>query len=328
MITVQSMTSTKTEDTEATVKEIGLLADAGCDIIRCAVNTEKAAESLKNIVNSVSIPVVADVHFDYRLALAAIKNGASKLRINPSNIGSERKIREVIAAAKDADIPIRIGVNGGSLDNAIKAKFGNTAEALAESALLEAALFEKHGFADIVISVKSSDVIKTVGANRILAAKCDYPLHIGVTEAGGGAFALTKSAIGIGALLLDGIGDTIRVSLSAPPIEEIYAGLDILRALKLRRDSVEIISCPTCGRTEYDVIGISAALRDAVKNIKKPLKIAVMGCIVNGIGEASDADFGVAGGYGESIIFKNGVKLFSVSNDRVLDVLLEMAEKE
>ncbi len=327
-ITVQSMTSTRTEDILATMDEIRALAAARCDIVRCAVNTQNAAEALKTIIKAASIPVVADVHFDYRLALSAIANGAAKLRINPSNIGSERKVAEVIAAAKDKGVPIRIGVNGGSLDKAVQARLGNSAEALAKSALSEVALFERLGFTDIIISVKSSDVQKTVAANRILAAKCDYPLHLGVTEAGGGALALAKSAIGIGALLLEGIGDTIRVSLTAPPVEEVYAGLNILRALGLRRDGAEIVSCPTCGRAELDVIGISAALREALKGVRKPLKIAVMGCVVNGIGEAEEADFAVAGGKFESVIFENGVKICTVPNDNVLKTLLQMAKKE
>lgn len=327
-ITVQSMTNTITENYLSTINQINALTESGCDIVRVAVNTVSAAEAVKKIVDAVSIPVVADIHFDYKLAILAMKNGIHKIRINPSNIGSSLKVGEVVAAAKDYGLPIRIGVNGGSLDKEIKAKYGNSAEALAESALKQVAELERFGFNDIVISLKSSDTIKTVAANRIVSSRCDYPLHLGVTEAGGGALALAKSYIGIGSLLLDNIGDTIRVSLSASPLEEIKAALDILYALKLRKDFVEVVSCPTCGRTEYDVIGVSAKLREIVKDIKKPLKIAVMGCIVNGIGESEDADLGIAGGKEKSIIFEKGKKLFTVDNDKVLDTIIGLLEKK
>ena len=323
-ITIQSMTNTRTEDVDATVAQILRLERAGCDIVRVSVNTADAAAAIPAIRSRISLPLVADIHFDYKLALASIRNGVDKIRINPSNIGSESALKEVVSSAKDAGIPIRVGVNGGSLEKASLEKYGYTAEALADSALRNVALLEKLGFDDIVISAKCSDVKMNADAYRILSQKTDYPLHVGVTEAGGGDLALAKSYAGIGSLLLDGIGDTIRVSLTGDPIEEVYAADNLLKAVGVRREFVNVVSCPTCARTEIPVAAIAERIRQATSDVTKPLTVAVMGCVVNGVGEGAHADIGVAGGREKSAIMKKGKILKTVPNDRILEELLRM----
>lgn len=322
-LTIQSMTNTKTEDVAATVAQILRLQRAGCDIVRMSVNNDAAAAAIGEIKKRVDIPLVADIHFDYKLALESIRNGIDKIRINPSNIGGERAVSEVVRAAKDAGIPIRVGVNGGSLEKESLARYGFSARALAESALKEVSLLEKFGFDDIVISAKCSDVKMNTEAYRILKEKSEYPLHIGVTEAGGGDLALAKSYAGIGALLLDEIGDTIRVSLTGDPVEEVYAADNLLKAIGIRKNFVEVISCPTCARTEIKVAELSEAVRKATAHIKKHFTVAVMGCVVNGIGEGAHADVGVAGGRDYSAIIKKGEILRKVPNDRILDELMQ-----
>ena len=322
-LTIQSMTNTKTEDVAATVAQILRLQRAGCDIVRMSVNNDAAAAAIGEIKKRVDIPLVADIHFDYKLALESIRNGIDKIRINPSNIGGERAVSEVVRAAKDAGIPIRVGVNGGSLEKESLARYGFSARALAESALKEVSLLEKFGFDDIVISAKCSDVKMNTEAYRILKEKNEYPLHIGVTEAGGGDLALAKSYAGIGALLLDEIGDTIRVSLTGDPVEEVYAADNLLKAIGIRKNFVEVISCPTCARTEIKVAELSEAGRNATAHIKKHFTVAVMGCVVNGIGEGAHADVGVAGGRDYSAIIKKGEILRKVPNDRILDELMQ-----
>ena len=321
-ITVQSMTNTKTEDVSATVSQILRLERAGCDIVRMSVNTEDAAQAVKEINKQVAGPLVADIHFDHRLALLSIKNGIDKIRINPSNIGSETAVKEVVKAAKDSGIPIRVGVNGGSLEKESLEKYGFTPEALADSALRNVSLLEKFGFEDIVISAKCSDVRMNTEAYRILSKKTNYPLHIGVTEAGGGDLALAKSYAGIGSLLLDHIGDTIRVSITGDPVQEVYAGDLLLKAVGYRKNFVEVISCPTCGRTEINVYELSEAVKRATAHIKKHFTIAVMGCVVNGIGEGKNADIGVAGGKEKSVIMRRGEIVKTVPNDQILVELL------
>ena len=321
-ITVQSMTNTRTEDVPATVDQIQRLQRAGCDIVRISVNTPAAAAAVKEIRRQIVVPLVADIHFDHNLAISSIENGIDKIRINPSNIGNESDLREVVAAAKDHGIPIRVGVNGGSLEKASIDKYGFTADALADSALRNVSLLEKFGFEDIVISAKCSDVKMNADAYRILSAKTDYPLHVGVTEAGGGDLALAKSYAGIGALLLDGIGDTIRVSVTGSPIEEVYAGDLLLKAVGIRKDFVEVISCPTCARTEIAVEALAGEIRRVTADIHKHFTIAVMGCVVNGIGEGKRADIGVAGGREKSVIMRKGEIVRTVSNDSILDELL------
>lgn len=326
-VSVQSMTNVPTADGAKLLAQINSLHDAGADIVRATVNSEEALNGFSFACKNTNIPLVADIHFDYRLAIKACIAGASKIRINPGNIGSEQGIRELVAVLKDKGVPVRIGVNGGSLDKDVLAKYGDTPEGLAESALKHARILEKLGFYDIVLSVKASDVQSTIKANRILNTRCEYPLHIGVTESGGGELALIKSAIGIGTLLEEGIGDTIRVSLSDDPIKEVIAGLNILRAVGLDNDFVNVISCPTCGRTEFDVIGTASALREKTEHIRKKLTIAVMGCTVNGLGEGKKADFGVAGGKDKSILFKKGEMLEIINNENVLTRLLELTEE-
>ena len=326
-VTVQSMTNTRTEDVLATVAQIKRLKRAGCDIVRMSVNTSAAAEAIKAIKREVDVPLVADIHFDHTLALRAIENGIDKIRINPSNIGGEKSLREVAAAAKDQGIPIRVGVNGGSLESSSLERFGYSAEALADSALKSVSMLEKCGFYDIVISAKCSEVAMNVATYRILSEKCDYPLHIGVTEAGGGDLALAKSYIGIGSLLLDGIGDTIRVSITGDPVQEVYAADTMLRAIGLRKDFVEVISCPTCARTEINVEALAAEVRRATAHIRKRYTVAVMGCVVNGVGEGKHADIGIAGGKEKSALIKHGELIRTVSNDKILEELLrEMKE--
>lgn len=314
-IAVQSMTNTVTKNADATSAQINALTDAGCDIVRVAVADAADAEALGDIKKRIKVPLVADIHFDYRLAVAAVRNGADKIRINPGNIGSGDGLKKIISAAKERGVAIRIGVNGGSLGKDILARFGNTPAALAESALEYVRRFEDMGFDNIVLSVKSSDVRKTVDACRILAKECDYPQHIGVTESGSGESARVKSAIGIGALLLDGIGDTIRVSLTDNPVEEVLFAKEILRAVGKDKNYCEVISCPSCGRCGINLIAVAQEIKEYVKDIKKPMKIAVMGCAVNGPGEAADADLGLAGGQGKAVFFKNGKVFRTVAAD-------------
>ena len=299
------------------------LERSGCEIVRMSVNTPAAADAIPEIKRQTHIPLVADIHFDHSLAIASIKNGIDKIRINPSNIGSESKVAEVVAAAKDAGIPIRVGVNGGSLEKESIEKFGFSARALADSALRNVKMLEKFGFEDIVISAKCSDVRMNTQAYRILSDVTNYPLHIGVTEAGGGDLALAKSYAGIGALLLDQIGDTIRVSLTGDPVEEVYAAENLLKATGYRKEFVEVISCPTCARTEIKVEELADRIRKETAHIQKRFTVAVMGCVVNGIGEGKNADVGVAGGKEKSAIIKKGEIVRTVSNDRILEELMK-----
>ena len=327
-VTVQSMTNTKTEDVAATVAQILALEAVGCQIVRCAVPTMEAAEALSEIKKQIHIPLVADIHFDYKLAIAAAEGGASKIRINPGNIGGEDRVKAVVDVCKEKNIPIRIGVNGGSLDKKLLEKYGHpTAEALVESAFEHIALLEKYDFHDTCVSMKSSTVPTMVEAARLFRSKCDYPLHIGVTETGPVKQGLIKSAMGIGALLLDGIGDTIRVSLTDDPVEEVYAAKDILKAAGLRKEGVNIISCPTCGRTRIDLIGLVNQVDEALKNCEKPITVAVMGCVVNGPGEAREADIGIAGGDGWGMIFEKGEQVDKLPYDELLPALLARIEK-
>ena len=319
-IKIQSMLNVKTTDVEACLKQTEKLKEAGCHIVRLGVPDEASARSLKEFVKYSPLPVVADIHYDYRLALKSIEAGVHKLRINPGNIGAKDKVKAVADAAKFAKIPIRVGVNSGSVEKDLLERFGNTPKALVESAKRNVALLEDFGFSDIVISVKSSSVKDTVESYRLLFRETNYPLHLGVTEAGGGEMAKTKSAIGIGSLLLDGIGDTVRVSLTGDPVEEITAAKRILRAIRLDKNYAEIISCPTCARTECDVEGLRNEIEKLTENVKKPLVIAVMGCTVNGLGEGKEADLGIAGGKGKSVLFKKGIAVKTVNN---LDILQE-----
>lgn len=322
-ISVQSMTTTDPRDIDATIRQIKELEAANCDIVRVAILDIESARNIKKIKEHINIPLVADIHFDYRLAIEAVNNGIDKLRINPGNIGNENKVREVVAAAKDAKLPIRIGVNAGSLKRDFLEKYGNTSAAMAESALEEVAILEKYGFEDIVISLKASSVEKTVDAYRYVSQRVNYPLHLGITEAGTQWSGTIKSSIGIGALLLDGIGDTLRVSLTAHPVEEIRVGLEILKSLGLRHEGIEIISCPTCGRCNIDLFSIVKKVEERIRDIKKPLKIAVMGCVVNGPGEAREADIGIAGGRGQVVLFKKGNVVGTYRENEAVDVLVE-----
>jgi (E)-4-hydroxy-3-methylbut-2-enyl-diphosphate synthase len=318
------MTNTDTSDVDATVRQILALEEAGCDIIRVSVPDMPSARALKAIKRHIHIPLVADIHFDYRLAIAAIDNGADKLRINPGNIGSAERVKAVVDAAKEHSVPIRIGVNSGSLEKDILAKYeGRTPEALVESAVNNAKLLEDMGFYDIVISIKSSDVMDTIEAYRLISQQVDYPLHVGVTEAGTVWSGTIKSCVGIGTLLAEGIGDTLRVSLTGDPVEEVRVGIAVLKALGFRKEGVEIISCPTCARCNIDLIEIANEVERRTQYIKKPLKVAVMGCAVNGPGEASAADVGIAGGKGEGLLFKNGNIVKKVPQDKLVDALME-----
>lgn len=327
-ITIQSMTNTDTRNAENTIKQIQELEKVGCEIIRVAVPDMEAAMAIKEIKKSINIPLVGDIHFDYKLALEAINNGVDGLRINPGNIGSELKIKEVVAAAKEHAVPIRIGVNTGSLEKDILEKYGvPTSEALVESALRHVSILEKYSFYDVVISVKSSNVLDNIKSYRLLSEKTKYPLHIGVTEAGTIFSGTIKSSIGIGALLCEGIGDTIRVSLTDSPIEEVKVGKEILKSCGLRSFGVEIIACPTCGRTNIDLIGLAKKAEEILLNINKPIKVAIMGCAVNGPGEAREADIGIAGGFGEGLIFKKGKILRKVPEDKLLEELIKEIEE-
>lgn len=327
-VLIQSMTNTKTENVEATVAQILELEKAGCEIIRVAVPTMEAAKAIKEIKRQINIPLVADIHFDYRLAIEAIENGVDKIRLNPGNIGSIERVAAVVKAAKSKGVSIRIGVNGGSLDKTMYEKHGGlTAEALVESALEHVKILESLDFYDIAISIKASDIPITVKAYRLLSEVVDYPLHLGITEAGTKFASTVKSSIGIGALLLDGIGDTIRVTMTDEPAEELIVAKKILEALNLRRFGIQMISCPTCGRTEVDLIELAKKVEACTQDIDKSMTIAIMGCSVNGPGEAREADIGIAGGKGEYLLFKKGLVIRKVKEEDVLSVLLDEIEK-
>ena len=324
----QSMLNTKTTDVAGSLAQINQLKAAGCQIARLAVPNMEAAKTFADICKESPLPLVADIHFDYKLAIAAAEGGASKIRINPGNIGGEDRVKAVVDICKDKKIPIRIGVNGGSLDKKLLEKYGHpTAEALVESAFEHLALLEKFGFYDSCVSMKSSTVPTMVASARLFRSKCDYPLHIGVTETGPVRMGLMKSAMGIGALLLDGIGDTIRVSLTDDPVEEVYAAKDILRAAGLRKEGVNIISCPTCGRTQIDLIGLVNKVDEALKDCQKPITVAVMGCVVNGPGEAREADIGIAGGDGCGMLFEKGQQVAKLPYEDLLPALLKRIEE-
>lgn len=321
-IYVQSMLNTPSYDIEASVRQAKRLEEAGCDIIRAAIPDEKALELIPAIKKEVSVPLVADIHFDYRLALKSAELGIDKIRINPGNIGGQDRVKAVAEICRQKNIPIRIGVNSGSLEREILAKYGApTAEALVESALGHAALLEQCDFDDIVISIKSSDVKTMIDAYRLLAQKCEYPLHLGVTEAGTARMGLIKSAVGIGSLLCDGIGETIRVSLTADPVEEVYAAKDILKAVG-KGNGVKLVSCPTCGRTRIDLISLAQKVEAAIKDLGKDITVAVMGCVVNGPGEAREADIGIAGGDGCAVLFKKGEVIRKIPEDKILEELI------
>ncbi|BDA09776.1 4-hydroxy-3-methylbut-2-en-1-yl diphosphate synthase (flavodoxin) [Megamonas funiformis] len=327
-ISVQSMTNTKTTDTNATVAQIKALVDAGCDIVRVAVPDMSAAENIYNIKNQVDVPLVADIHFDYRLALKAIEQGIDALRINPGNIGDEERVKAVVEAAKIRNIPIRIGVNAGSLDKKLLAKYGKvTAEALVESALEHIKILEKLNFYDIKISLKAHDVPLTLDAYRLMSETVDYPLHLGITEAGTVNTGIIKSAVGIGALLAEGIGDTFRISLTGDPVNEVKVANEILKALGLKEYGPTLISCPTCGRCNIDLPSIAEKVEQRLSGITKPIKVAVMGCVVNGPGEARDADIGIAGGKGEGLVFRKGEVINKVPEDKLVDALFEELDK-
>lgn len=321
-ILIQSMTNTQTEDVEATVAQVEQLQKAGCEIIRCAVPTMEAAEALREIKARVSIPVVADIHFDYRLAIAAIENGADKIRINPGNIGSPDRIKAVVDAAKKRNIPIRVGVNSGSLEKELVEKYhGVTAEGIVESALDKVHMIEELGYDNLVVSIKSSDVLMCVKAHEIISKEIDYPLHVGITESGTLTSGNIKSSIGLGLILNQGIGDTIRVSLTGDPVEEIKSAKLILRTLGLRKGGIEVVSCPTCGRTQIDLISLANQVEQVVADYPLDIKVAVMGCVVNGPGEAKEADLGVAGGIGEGLLMKHGEVIKKVPEEQLLDAL-------
>lgn len=321
-ILIQSMTNTKTEDVAATVAQIKHLEAAGCDIIRCAVPTMEAAEALTEIKKQVEIPVVADIHFDYRLAIAAMEHGADKIRINPGNIGSAERVKAVVDAAKERNIPIRVGVNSGSLEKELVEKYhGVTAEGIVESALDKVKMIEDLGYDNLVISIKSSDVLMCVKAHELIAAQTNHPLHVGITEAGTIISGNIKSAIGLGLILHQGIGDTIRVSLTGDPLEEIKSAKLILKTLGLRKGGIEVVSCPTCGRTKIDLIGLANQVENMVADIPLDIKVAVMGCVVNGPGEAKEADIGIAGGIGEGLIIKHGEVYKKVPEGELLEAL-------
>ena len=322
-ILIQSMTNTKTEDVEATVKQIKELTVAGCDIIRCAVPTMEAAKALKKIKKQISIPLVADIHFDYRLAIAAMENGADKIRINPGNIGSLDRVKAVVDVAKERNIPIRVGVNSGSLEKHILEKYGRvTAEGIVESALDKVKIIEDLGYDNLVISIKSSDVLMCVKAHELIADKTKYPLHVGITESGTVTSGNIKSAIGLGLILSQGIGDTIRVSLTGDPVEEIRSANLILKTLGLKQGGISVVSCPTCGRTQIDLIGLATKVEKLVEKYQNlDIKVAVMGCVVNGPGEAKEADLGIAGGNGVGILMKKGEIIKKVPEEELLKAL-------
>ena len=323
-ILIQSMTNTRTEDIKDTIAQIHRLEQAGCDIIRCTVPTMEAAKAVAQIKKEIKIPLVADIHFDYKMAIAAIENGADKIRINPGNIGNQDRVQAVVSAAKERNIPIRIGVNSGSLEkNLIEKYHGVTAEGIVESALDKVKMVEDLGYENLVVSIKSSDVMMCVKAHELLAQQTQYPLHVGITEAGTVTSGNIKSALGLGIILNQGIGDTIRVSLTGDPVEEIKSAKLILRTLGLRKGGIEVVSCPTCGRTRIDLISLATKVEDMVQDIPLDIKVAVMGCVVNGPGEAKEADIGIAGGDGEGLLIKHGEIIKKVPEQELLNVLRE-----
>ena len=323
-ILIQSMTNTKTEDVEATVAQILALEKAGCEIIRCTVPTLEAAKALAEIKKRIHIPLVADIHFDYRMAIAAIENGADKIRINPGNIGSPENLKAVVEAAKERNIPIRVGVNSGSLEKSLVEKYGGvTAEGIVESALDKVRMIEEYDYDNLVISIKSSDCMMCVKAHELLAGKTPYPLHVGITESGTVQSGNIKSAIGLGIILHQGIGDTIRVSLTGDPVEEIKSAKLILRTLGLRKGGIEVVSCPTCGRTQIDLIGLATQVEQLVENYDYDIKVAVMGCAVNGPGEAKEADLGIAGGRSEGLLIRRGEIIRKIPEEKLLVALKE-----
>ncbi len=326
-VSIQSMTNTRTDDVEATLRQIRELAAAGCEIIRVAVPDMAAAKAVGKIKEQCPLPLVVDIHFDYKLALEAIAAGADKVRINPGNIGSEDRVKAVADACRQKNIPIRIGVNGGSLEKPLLAKYGGVCpEAMVESAFGHIRLLNKFDFDDICVSLKSSSVPMTMKAYQIMSQESNYPLHIGVTEAGTVRMGTLKSAVGIGGLLALGIGDTMRVSLSADPVEEVYAARDILKAAGIRKEGAELVSCPTCGRTRIDLISLAGEVEERLKTVDKPITVAVMGCVVNGPGEASAADCGIAGGVGEGLLFKKGQIIKKVPQDQLVDELFALID--
>lgn len=321
-VLIQSMTNTRTTDVEATVEQIHRLEKAGCDIIRCAVPDMAAAAALSEIKSRIAIPLVADIHFDYRLAIAAMEHGADKIRINPGNIGSSDKVRAVVECAKEKGIPIRVGVNSGSLEKPLIKKYGRvTAEGIVESAMDKVRMLEKLDFHNIVVSIKSSDVLMCVRAHELIAECCPYPLHVGITESGTVRSGNIKSAVGLGIILHEGIGDTIRVSLTGDTLEEVYSAKLILKSLGLRKGGIEVVSCPTCGRTQIDLIGLAQRVEELVADIPLDIKVAVMGCVVNGPGEAREADIGIAGGVGEGLLIKKGEIIKKLPEDELLAAL-------
>ena len=327
-VTVQSMLNVIASDAAGNIRQAVALEQAGCEIVRMSVPDQAAVRSFGQVREHISIPLVADIHFDYRMAIESVAAGADKIRINPGNIGDESRVKQVVDACRAAGVPIRIGVNSGSVEREILAKYGGpTPQALVDSALHHAAILEKFDFYDTVISIKSSSVPDMVQAYRLAAQQCDYPLHLGVTEAGTAHMGLIKSAAGIGSLLMDGIGDTIRVSLTAEPVQEVYAGHDILNALGLRTDRPQLVSCPTCGRTKIDMIAIAGEVEKRLAGCHKPIKVAVMGCAVNGPGEARSADVGIAGGDGEGLLFRKGEILYKVPQDKLVDALMAEIER-
>ena len=327
-VLVQSMLNVPAADIDGSVKQAVELEKAGCQVIRFAIPDEAALNLVEPIKNAVSVPLVADIHFDYKLALGAAERGIDKIRINPGNIGAEDRVKAVADICNQKQIPIRIGVNSGSLEKEILAKYGSpTPEAMVESAMYHASLLEKFDFSDIVISIKSSNVNTMIKAYELAHERCDYPLHLGVTEAGTERMGIIKSAVGIGSLLTHGIGDTIRVSLTDNPVKEVYAAFDILKAIGLKNDTPYLISCPTCGRTKIDLVGLANKVEERLRDVKKPIKVAVMGCIVNGPGEAREADIDIAGGDGCGLIFKKGEILRKVDEDKLLDELMKEIDK-
>ena len=326
-VAIQSMTNTKTEDVESTVAQILALEKAGCEIIRCAVPNMEAAQALQEIKKQIHIPLVADIHFDYRLAIAAIENGADKIRINPGNIGSEDRVRAVVEKAKEYEIPIRVGVNSGSLEKNLLEKYGGvTAEGIVESALDKVHMIENMDYDNLVVSIKSSDVMMCVKAHELIAKKCPYPLHVGITESGTLLSGNIKSSVGLGIILYQGIGDTIRVSLTGDPVEEVRAANVILKSLGLKKGGISVVSCPTCGRTQIDLIGLATKVEKMVADFDLDLKVAVMGCVVNGPGEAREADIGIAGGKGEGLLIKKGEIVRKMPESELLDALREELE--
>ena len=321
-VAIQSMTNTKTEDVNGTVDQILRLEAAGCEIIRCAVPTMEAAEALREIKKRIHIPLVADIHFDFRLAIAAIENGADKIRINPGNIGSAERVKAVVDKAKERQIPIRVGVNSGSLEKPLLEKYGGvTAEGIVESAMDKVHMIEEMGYDNLVVSIKSSDVLMCVKAHELIARECIYPLHVGITESGTVYSGNVKSSVGLGIILHEGIGDTIRVSLTGDPVEEIRTAKLILKTLGLRKGGIEVVSCPTCGRTKIDLIGLAEQVEKMVEDIPLDIKVAVMGCAVNGPGEAKEADIGIAGGIGEGLLIKKGQIVKKVKEEELLSTL-------